>query len=304
MPNRMFAILGLVLALLPTTALAGDWVAVKLRGQVLQFIDGQWAEIDRGDVVPDDRIVRTGATGRVEFRRDKESISLGADTQVQIHDRTGERFTTLEQRFGTVEVEAEVRNVRHFAVETPLLAAVVKGTRFVVSAGKAQASVEVKRGKVEVTDSHTGAHALVPKGQTATVSAGGGFVVEGRGARTTPIIGANGEIVVSAPAAAGSPTDGRGVAIGVSAPGGVGAGVSAGASGVEVDASVGDVAEVSASAGSAGVSAGASVGNTVTAGVGAGSGGVTAGASVGGTSVGVSVGGGGVSLSLGGKKLL
>lgn len=305
MLNRMFAILGLVLAVMvPAAALADDWVAVKLRGQVLQLVDGQWAELDRGDVVPDDRVIRTGANGRVDFRRDRETISLGADTQIQIHDRTGERFTTVQQHFGTVEIEAEVRNVQHFAVETPLLAAVVKGTRFVVRSGKSEASVQVKRGKVEVTDSRTGVHALVPSGQTATVSSAGGFVLEGRGAKSTPVLSATGEAVAAVPGSAGSQQPG--VAAGVNAPAGVSAGVAAGADGVEVEASVGDVVDVGASVGAGGVSAGASVGSAASAGASVDDDGVEVGASVGGTSVGVSLGGGGggVSLSLGGKKLL
>jgi hypothetical protein len=275
---------------MPAAAWADDWVAVKLRGQVLQLIDGEWAAIERGDVVPDDRVIRTGSTGRVDFRRDAETISLGADTQVQIHDRVGERFTTVEQHFGTVEVEAEVRNVRHFAVETPFLAAVVKGTRFVVRSGRSEASVQVKRGRVEVTDLKTGIHALVPSGQTATVGSDGSFVLDGRGSASTPVLGANGAIVgeggVSAAAVNASAggvgaavsVDGNGVAVGVTAPGGVGTEVTVGPEGVEVGVEVGDVVGVDADVGTDGVNVGADVGGTgVEVNVGGDSGGVSVG---------------------------
>jgi hypothetical protein len=40
-----------VLSILPTAALADDWVAVKLRGTVLQLVDGEWIKLSRGDVV-------------------------------------------------------------------------------------------------------------------------------------------------------------------------------------------------------------------------------------------------------------
>ena len=108
-------------------AFADDWVAVKLRGQVLQLVGDDWSRLQRGDVVSDDRVIRTLGNGRVDLQRDAEVISLGGNTQIQIKDKTGKRYTTVQQYFGTVEVEAEVQNVQHFAVQTPLLAAVVKG---------------------------------------------------------------------------------------------------------------------------------------------------------------------------------
>src|SRR3569833_2989184 len=40
-------------------AAADDWVAAKLRGRVLQLIDNQWQPLNRGDVVPDARVIRT-----------------------------------------------------------------------------------------------------------------------------------------------------------------------------------------------------------------------------------------------------
>ncbi|MGV3491836.1 MAG: FecR domain-containing protein [Devosia sp.] len=298
MLNRMFAQLALVLALLvPAAAFADDWVATKLRGQVLQLIDNQWVAIARGDVVPDDRVIRTGPNGRVDFRRDEETISLAADTQIQIYDRVGERFTTVQQHFGTVEIEAEVRNVRHFAVETPLLAAVVKGTRFVVRSGKSEASVQVKRGRVEVTDKTTGAHALVPSGQTATVAVDGSFALDGRGAQSTQIIGATGMVVgagsVSGSSATGSvggvgveaSVGGTGVGVGVTTPvGEVQTGVVVGPDAVGVDVEVGDVVDVDVDVGTGGIGVGADVGDT-------------------GVSVGVGGSGGGVSVGVGGVKL-
>lgn len=269
MLNRMLTLLVLVVAMgstLASAAFADDWVAVKLRGQVLQLVGGDWAKLQRGDVVPDDRVIRTLGNGRVDLQRDAEVISLGGNTQIQIKDKAGQRFTTVQQHFGTVEIEAEVRNVQHFAVQTPFLAAVVKGTHFIVKSGKTESSVKVTRGRVEVSDNETGAHVLLPAGQQATVSASGEIAVTGRGASSTPVVGANGQVIsgTNANVQVGS----GGVTAGVTTPVGVGVGATVGGGGAAVDVDVG------------GTSVGVAVG--------------------GGNGVSVNVGGVGVSLGLGG----
>jgi hypothetical protein len=191
--NRFLISLAIIVAVfIPSAGLADDWVAVKLRGHVLQLVANQWEPLERGDIVSDDRVIRTLRDGRVEFQRDKETISLAADTQIQIRDRSGQKYTTVKQHFGQVEVEAEVRNVQHFAIDTPYLAAVVKGTRFVVTSGEDGASVKVKRGLVSVGAAGTDAHADIPAGQTANVRPNGAFSISGFGSRKTVVLGADG----------------------------------------------------------------------------------------------------------------
>ena len=75
--------------LISSTALADDWTAVKLRGVVVGLFDGEWVKLQRGAVVPGDQPIRTLRSGRVTFERGAESIELGPDTQIQIHDRAG-----------------------------------------------------------------------------------------------------------------------------------------------------------------------------------------------------------------------
>ncbi len=175
----------LLVGLLASPALADDWKAAKLFGQVLQLVDGQWQPLARGDLVPDGNVVRTLALGRVTFTRGEETVNLGPNTQIQIFDEKAARpFTTVKQYFGTVSVEAEVENVQHFAVETPYLAAVVKGTRFTVNSDRQGASVSVQRGHVQVTDSADHSRVLISVGQSASVKAGKshkGIAVSGSG---------------------------------------------------------------------------------------------------------------------------
>ena len=183
-----------VLMLAPSFASADDWVAAKLRGRVLQLVDNTWQPLTRGDVVSDDRVIRTIKGARVTFQRGNETIDLGGDTQIQIRDKSGRQFTTVQQYYGTVAVEADVRNVQHFAVTTPHLAAVVKGTRFTVVSGKHGAEVSVQRGHVEVEDRDTHQSTMLSVGQSAQTSSGTPLAVAGKGELPT-IYAANGEPV-------------------------------------------------------------------------------------------------------------
>jgi len=76
--------------------------------------------------------------------------------------------TTILQQAGSIVLEVEKKNVQHFEVETPYLAAVVKGTQFIVTVNADSTSVEVRRGQVEVSDFKTGQIAQVLPGQIAT----------------------------------------------------------------------------------------------------------------------------------------
>jgi hypothetical protein len=156
-----------------SVALADDWQAVKLRGDVFVYSapTSTWVRLKRGDVVSDSSVIRTLQGGDVEFVRDRETIDLGPDTQIQIFDPTGRRYTTVREFFGAVSVEANVENVRHFSVQTPFVAAVVKGTIFSVVSNAKTSTVTVQRGKVGVEDIARRRFANITPGQQATVGA-------------------------------------------------------------------------------------------------------------------------------------
>jgi hypothetical protein len=162
-------------------ARADNWLAAKLAGEVLVFRDHAWVKLDRGDIVSDDSVVRTRQNGNVEFTRDNEVIDVAPDTQIQIFDRTGRRFTTVRQFFGTVSVEANVEKVKHFSVQTPFIAALVKGTIFTVTSDSQSATVHVQRGVVGVEDIARQLHVDVRPGQQATAGLAKGLSVSGPG---------------------------------------------------------------------------------------------------------------------------
>jgi len=169
-------ILSVVLAA-PVAAQADDWKLTQIDGDVRVAIHGQWQALQTGDIVSDDAAIRTSARGSALFTRDHEKIVIAPNTQIRILDRVGQRYTIVQQYFGTVGVEANVENVRHFEVRTPYLAAVVKGTVFGVHSDANGAEVSVERGTVGVQSVRGGASVDVHISQSGVVGASGALRV-------------------------------------------------------------------------------------------------------------------------------
>ena len=181
MRNRFLALILVIPSLIAVPALADDWTASKLRGTVLVSADdagnGPWQHLKRGDVVSDARAIRTLGSGNVEFTRGAETIAFGPNSQGEIVDKTGKLYTTVVQQFGAVAIEAEAKQVQHFAVQTPFLVAVVKGTVFTVVTDKHASKVSVSRGLVAVTDIAKHQTTMVPAGQQIVENATGTRVI-------------------------------------------------------------------------------------------------------------------------------
>lgn len=164
-----------------SSALADDWKAIKLRGAVFALENDKWVPLERGSIVSDTRVIRTAKNGRAQFQRDKETISLEPNTQIKIFDYADSKFTVVQQHFGEVAIEAERRDVQHFAVQTKYLVAVVKGTKFTVRADGLGANVSVQRGQVQVRDTERQELVEVEKGQSAGAGEANGLQVSGSG---------------------------------------------------------------------------------------------------------------------------
>ena len=186
MTQRIVKFLPVAIALLfAGAAHAADWTVARSSGEVTVIQEGARpvALDSEGTIRAGDRIV-TGPNGRVMLVRGQESIIVSPETELIIPSLSGNngRTTLLESR-GEAAFEVEKRNVQHFEVETPFLAAVVKGTKFVVKVDSAGARVNVERGVVEVFDFDTGQVGLVKAGQFATTSnaSGAGLELGGSG---------------------------------------------------------------------------------------------------------------------------
>ena len=129
--------------------------------------------------------IETGDDGRVVLIRGDESIIISPRTSLALPEKNDNGMaTTILQSFGTILLQVEKRANQHFEVETPFLAAVVKGTKFTVTVDPSGAAVHVVEGAVEVIDLDTGDVGMVRPGQTAhtPAAAGAGLSVGGPGA--------------------------------------------------------------------------------------------------------------------------
>ncbi|QQO17020.1 FecR domain-containing protein [Bradyrhizobium diazoefficiens] len=148
----------------------GVWSVSKSSGEVWLATSGaQPVSLNQDGTLKPGDTIRTGRNGRVLLVRGEESILISPNSVVGLPAEKKEGLsTTIIQQAGSILLEVEKRNVKHFEVETPYLAAVVKGTQFSVTVGAGSTKVGVVRGQVEVSDFKTGQIAQVMPGQSAT----------------------------------------------------------------------------------------------------------------------------------------
>jgi FecR protein len=187
--GRFGRILAMALALgAASNARAGEgqaWLVSKSSGEVWMTTTGaQQVSLGQQDVLKPGDTIRTGRNGRVMLVRGEETILVSPNSVVGLPTEKKDGLsTTIVQQAGSILLEVEKRNVKHFEVETPYLAAVVKGTQFRVSVDAASTRIDVIRGQVEVADFRSGQIAQVMPGQGATAYAQGkpGLSLSGTG---------------------------------------------------------------------------------------------------------------------------
>jgi hypothetical protein len=144
----LIAALGLFAA---SSAFAADddtWSVRKFSGEVWTTSgDVQQASLKTDEALKPGDTVRTGRNGRVLLVRGEESILIAPNSVVDIPAEKKEGLaTTIKQQAGSILLEVEKKNVKHFEVETPYAAAVVKGTQFRVTVTTSGTKVDVVRG--------------------------------------------------------------------------------------------------------------------------------------------------------------
>jgi hypothetical protein len=187
MGSNMMAVLRFLILVffLPVAAIAADedWRVAKASGQVRYTLDrASWVDLHAGDAVPNAAWILTGPRARVQLVRGVESIGFQPGTMASITTTSGffSRKTQVVQQVGALDLEIEKRSQPHTMVQTPFLAAVVKGTIFHVSVGKTKASVSVDRGLVQVTSFASGQRSDVGPRQSAAVDRARGMTVAGQ----------------------------------------------------------------------------------------------------------------------------
>ena len=116
-----------------TSAGDGDaWSIVQSSGQIWIETDGaQRVSLGDARTLSPGTTLATSATGRVLLQRGEETMVVGPGTVMKVPADSSRAFTTVIELSGQIEFDVEKRSGRHFAVTTPYLAAVVKGTHFV-----------------------------------------------------------------------------------------------------------------------------------------------------------------------------
>jgi len=171
------------------SALAGvpSWTMSEASGQVTVASSGLVRVGSRGATLSAGDVITTGAKGRAVIVRGQEYLVVAPNSRIRVADpaKSGSMTQIIEQ-IGNVVFKIKKMATPHFAVETPFLAAVVKGTTFSVTVTESGASVQVIEGRVEVETRDGGARHLVLPGDIGSVSgkALGRLNIEGRDART------------------------------------------------------------------------------------------------------------------------
>ena len=168
------------------SAQAGDdsWTVLAASGGV----QAQQALISAVDVYPGYSVapgtqIETGADGRVVMVRDGDSITVSPDSQMKLPVRKdGGVVTEVIQTIGTLLFKVETRPEFQFEVETPYMAAVVKGTTFTVSVNMSGTALHVTECAVQVTATSNGQTGLIVPGQTAVAASAGGAGLDIRNA--------------------------------------------------------------------------------------------------------------------------
>jgi FecR protein len=148
------------------------WRVIELKGEARTRVPGTaFQSLGVGDEVPIGNEVVTGRNSELVLERANDHMTLSAATWVRLAPpQPGGLLDRFVQSIGTILYDVEPRQDRSFGVEAPYVAAVVKGTRFIVTAGVRQSSVRVERGKVLVTAADGKGSALVEAGGTAVAS--------------------------------------------------------------------------------------------------------------------------------------
>ena len=202
-------ILGLapVLLAMSGTALAQapQWRISEVSGQVRVVENGRARAATRGLLLSSGSTIAT-ARGRAVLVRGQEFVVVSPNSQIRVAAPQQEQRGVIQvlADWGTALFRIERRSTPHFGVQTPYLAAVVKGTTFTVTVGREGASVQVTEGAVEVSTVDGGAAELVRPGMVVSVGASDllQLNVEGEGSRTVRSNGTPMPGVVTVPAPA------------------------------------------------------------------------------------------------------
>ncbi len=168
----------------PALAQNVSWTISEAKGSVV-VIDGRGERAASvGLAVAPGAIVRTKALSSAVLVRGQEFVTLRQNAQIRIAPEAREKsLFQIIQDFGSALFNIGKKADPHFGVQTPYLAAVVKGTTFVIAVSEDGATLQVTEGAVEASTLDGGARELVLPGAVAMIAAGDPLrlMIEGEG---------------------------------------------------------------------------------------------------------------------------
>ena len=169
-------------------ALPSPWIVVASQGPAeVRHDRGTWLPLMSGAVVAAPSEIRTGLAAEVLLKRGEDRVHLMGQSYLELPPAAEDgTMTRLVQWLGSALFEVDHRPDPHFEVDTPYLAAIVKGTAFTVDVTRDGSAVAVTQGVVAVA-TPGGASSVVVAGMTARGYAGlSGLTVEDSAAAAAP----------------------------------------------------------------------------------------------------------------------
>ena len=154
LPAMMTALLMLVLGASAAAAAPRPEpiVVTAVHGDVSISTSGAARAVQPGTVIAPPVTILTGLDGHLELRQGATTVSIASDTRVELPATASADglIERVSQPRGNVVYDVAKRPGRKLRIETPYLVAVIKGTRFNVSAQDDSATVSLFEGRLEI----------------------------------------------------------------------------------------------------------------------------------------------------------
>lgn len=148
---------------------SSGWTLVQNVGDVVISAGlFQTVSLPNDATLPEGAIVTTGKSGRAVLRRGGEHIIVQPGTRLKL-EVAEPGATRVTQASGSALYEITKKSTPHFQVDTPWLAAVVKGTAFSIDVEDGTSALRVTEGTVEVSNPARTAVTLVSAGAEARI---------------------------------------------------------------------------------------------------------------------------------------
>jgi hypothetical protein len=148
------------------------WIVTQLSGDARVVHPGaQAASLKVNNLLAPGDMLLTGPSGRATLVHGADYIVVAPRSELRLPtapEPSG--FTRVVQSLGTLLFKVKHTGIPHFTVDTPMLAAVVKGTTFTVVVERDRSAVQVIDGKVDVTALEGGMSRLVEGGRTVFIN--------------------------------------------------------------------------------------------------------------------------------------